>query len=90
MEKFERKRQSNWDKRNLVTVGTHLTKTEYHALKDICTSKGKNVYRLIQDFLRAYVKANEPSIDWGMVEHHSTAKQYPPMEQQKLIIIKER
>ena len=59
---FERKRQSRWDRRHLVTVSTHLTDREHDLLRAACRADNTTPYAIVRDFLYAYIDAAEDRI----------------------------
>ena len=52
---FERARQAAWDKRNLRTVSTHVTRREAGTFKLMCRRRGTTPYTVLQNFVRAYI-----------------------------------
>ena len=65
--RFERTRQSHWDKRYLVTVSTHLTRQQYDIVKAVCQARGTKPYRLMRDCLLEYAKQGGNAMDWENV-----------------------
>ena len=55
--KFERSRQARWDRRYLKTVSCHLTTRQYDTLRIICEAEGTTPYKVIQDYLRHYIRS---------------------------------
>lgn len=54
VEKYQRKRQSHWDRLHLKTVSTHLTVEEYERLQVACRWYGRKPYELIRAYLLEY------------------------------------
>lgn len=54
----DRHRQAAWDRRNLRTVSTHLTRQQAGRLQKICAKRGISQYNLIRRFLLAYIQAD--------------------------------
>ncbi len=52
----ERTRQTRWDKRNLRTVSTHLTKKQAALLKMICYTNHTTPYHLLRTASLDYIK----------------------------------
>ena len=48
---YQRPRQEEWDRRNLKTISTHLTRQEATRLKALCAAAGISPYRLLRRFL---------------------------------------
>ena len=53
-----RERQEAWDRRNLRTVSTHLTRQEADALDVICCINRVTKYDLLHGFLLDYLEEN--------------------------------
>lgn len=53
-----RERQEAWDRRNLRTVSTHLTRQEADALDVICCMNRVTKYDLLHGFLLDYLEEN--------------------------------
>ena len=67
---YDRKRQSEWDRRGLRTVSTHLTTDEALRLQELCRERGITLYhvlrryclRLLEDFDGAAALGSAPAI----------------------------
>ena len=57
--KFLRQRQAKWDKRHLMTVGTHLTMEEYARLQAVCAVTRERPYHLMRTFLLNHIEEVE-------------------------------
>ncbi|MBQ6116399.1 MAG: hypothetical protein IJL08_03640 [Oscillospiraceae bacterium] len=52
---FYRKPQAKWDRRHLITISTHLTREQHRRLKRCCARQHVTVYRLVREFLLAFI-----------------------------------
>lgn len=60
MQKNERSRQYEWDKRNLRTISTHVTVQEAEKFKEACNRKKVSPYHVVREYVLQYTKDNTP------------------------------
>ncbi len=61
MLQYEKKPITDWTKRNLRTVSTHLTVQEADELKNLCVRMGTKPYRLVRDYLLELIQTDRIS-----------------------------
>ena len=62
--KFPRPRQAKWDRRHLVTVGTHLTQEQYDLLRAACEANHTTPYYIVRGYLLEYINATRRRLRW--------------------------
>lgn len=59
LKRYPRKPQARWDKRYLITVSTHLTRSQWERLKYHCACDGIAVYALVREYLLRYIHTKD-------------------------------
>lgn len=54
MGKYKRGRQARWDRRNLVTVSTHVSREVAAVFRQACAAAGATPYSTLQKFVETY------------------------------------
>lgn len=85
--KFARSSQSKWDRRNLVTVSTHLTRIEYEALRIVCNLQSITPYRLLHSYLKNYIRSTLDTMPKNL--SHSEAQTYNPKRLEQPLAIQD-
>ncbi len=60
MEKSVRARQEKWDRRNLRTLSTHVSKQEADRFKAACKRQKNSPYYVLKNYVLQYTKDNTP------------------------------
>lgn len=66
-DKFQRARQARWDRRRLVTVGTHLTREQHELLRLACEVNHTTPYHIVRAYLLEYIAAVRRRLAWDAV-----------------------
>ena len=59
--KYKRGRQARWDRRNLVTVSTHVSREQAARFRKACAIAGATPYHVLREFIMSYHDA--PAVD---------------------------
>lgn len=65
MGKYQRRKQSRWDARNLVTVSTHVTREQAAQFRRACSKLGASPYSILRKYVLSFHDATAP----GEQEH---------------------
>lgn len=74
MTKFLRTAQAKWDKRHLLTVSTHLTRSQYDRLRYYTALNGVKPYAIVRDFLLRYIRQQEAQ-EWEQSQKRISAEE---------------
>ena len=61
MGKYQRGRQERWDRRNLMTVSTHVSREQAAKFRKACETAGATPYHVLREFVMSYGDA--PAVD---------------------------